>query len=325
MEQWVLLGGAGLIGSALACELARQDAASHVLIADHFCSKSTAAVAAFLATQVPDPAQRAKIELAAIDGADPSLIPRLAGHVVNLYSWASVNYDYVAPLPCPYIPELRRLAELIAASAASPAVKSFVHVSSGAVESLAAPVYADLRNRKAYSRFLYALARHSEELLVQEAACSQGLAYSVLRAPNIYGAYLDGWRGIAPAFAEAVKQDRDLVLHNGGQEVRQFLSARDAARGIVFAVTTPKTPARVHIDGPQTMPIWALADTVLARAARTRPYGGAVRIELESVVDAPSPRTAVAAPTAPAPRLSAYGWRSRDRVEDCIDAVLAAD
>ena len=68
-----------------------------------------------------------------------------------------------------------------------------------------------------------------------------GLAYTVLRYPNVYGPRQDplGEAGVIAIFTGAMLTGRGVTINGRGEQVRDFVYVGDIARGNLLALETP--------------------------------------------------------------------------------------
>ena len=87
----------------------------------------------------------------------------------------------------------------------------------------------------------YGASKHAVEHYLYLYQHNYGLAYTVLRYPNVYGPRQDplGEAGVIAIFTGAMLTGRGVTINGRGEQVRDFVYVGDIARGNLLALETP--------------------------------------------------------------------------------------
>ena len=118
----------------------------------------------------------------------------------------------------------------------------------------------------------YRSSKQASELLVENYQETYGLPYTILRYGSLYGERADPRNWIRRVLLQALKEGR-IVRYGDGEEVREYIHVRDAARFSVDALDTEYQNQTVVISGLQASKIKDLLKMV------QEIMGGKVEIE----------------------------------------------
>ncbi|MFZ1238404.1 MAG: NAD-dependent epimerase/dehydratase family protein [Anaerolineae bacterium] len=87
----------------------------------------------------------------------------------------------------------------------------------------------------------YGASKHAVEHYLYLYQHNYGLAYTILRYPNVYGPRQDplGEAGVIAIFTGAMLAGREVTINGSGEQVRDFVYVGDIARGNLLALQTP--------------------------------------------------------------------------------------
>jgi dTDP-4-amino-4,6-dideoxygalactose transaminase/nucleoside-diphosphate-sugar epimerase len=268
--RWVVLGGAGFIGSALCRRLHR--AGEHVVAVDALAATAPWPVvcADLLVDDVRLPAGRVALALGRstprplrpwtllMDNvlATARIAPQLAGRDVTLLSTIEVYGAAPGPLREETLPRLPVDREALARW-----VDRALAVAAGPCPPhRAAPLCRELADGDPDGRWVYAVSKAAQELVVRRVVAPERL--TVLRLANVVGR---GQFRVVGHLVEAALDDRPCVLTD---TVRSFVSVDEAAR-VVERLTAPGT----YVVSSGSLPLREVAAMVgdeLGREPRTR-------------------------------------------------------
>jgi dTDP-L-rhamnose 4-epimerase len=106
----------------------------------------------------------------------------------------------------------------------------------GPVHPLATPEAA-----KTSPASVYAATKLAQEDLLRIAASAQGIPFLIFRLQNVYGegqSLHNPYTGILSIFSTRVRQGKEIVLFEDGQESRDFVHVSDVAEAIALGVTS---------------------------------------------------------------------------------------
>lgn len=271
MTRYLLLGGSGFIGTALALRLAREPQAS-IKVA---CRRPERA---HRLTSV----ENVKVVQAEFGcGCDfPSLVcdADVVVHLVSSTVPGSSNLsvpDELADIPA--------TAELLDACCLA-GVSRVLYVSSGGtVYGKGKPPFSE--SDPTWPISSYGLQKVTIEKLLHLYGHLRGLDYRIVRPSNPYGPFQSpfGGQGAIAAFVRAALAGEDLILYGNGSVIRDFLYIDDLVEGLLRVVQHKGVSRVFNLGSGQGTTIIDAAKTVLSLAASD----SRIRFESGRDVDVP--------------------------------------
>jgi UDP-glucose 4-epimerase len=111
-------------------------------------------------------------------------------------------------------------------------VRKFIHISSGGA-AYGEPVYLPCdENHPIQPVCPYGITKFTFELYLYYFKLNDGLDYSVLRYPNVYGPRQDplGEAGVVAIFGGRMLRNQPITINGSGEQVRDFVFVTDCAR-----------------------------------------------------------------------------------------------
>lgn len=131
----------------------------------------------------------------------------------------------------------------------------------------------------------YRSSKHASELLIENYREAYQLPYTILRYGSLYGERADARNWIRSVLLQALREGR-VIRYGDGEEVREYIHVRDAARYSIAALDPEYENQSVVISGLQAIKIKDLLRMVQEM------MGGRVQIEYRSPSDQPALATA---------------------------------
>ena len=128
----------------------------------------------------------------------------------------------------------------------------------------------------------YRSSKQACELLVDNYREAYGLSYTILRYGSLYGDRADRQNWIYRILHAAVTEGR-IVRYGDGEEIREYIHVRDAARYSVAALAPEYENQHVIISGQQAIRIKDLLTMIREM------MGGRIEVEYRSPADTRSP------------------------------------
>lgn len=128
----------------------------------------------------------------------------------------------------------------------------------------------------------YRSSKQACELLIENYREAYGLPYTILRYGSLYGDRADQRNWVYRILRQAVTDGR-IVRYGDGEEIREYIHARDAARYSVAVLSPEYADQHVIISGHQAIKIKDLLTMIREM------MGGRVAVEYRSPKDARSP------------------------------------
>jgi UDP-glucose 4-epimerase len=127
----------------------------------------------------------------------------------------------------------------------------------------------------------YRSSKQACELLIDNYQQAYGLPYTILRYGSLYGDRADDRNWVYRVLKQAVKEGR-IVRYGDGEEIREYIHVRDAARYSVTVLAAEYENQHVIISGHQTIKIKDLLTMIKEM------MGSRLAIEYRSVKDSRS-------------------------------------
>jgi len=128
----------------------------------------------------------------------------------------------------------------------------------------------------------YRSSKQACELLIDNYHHAYGLPYTILRYGSLYGDRADQRNWVCRILQEAVSQGR-IIRYGDGEEIREYIHVRDAARYSVTVLAPEYANQHVIISGHQAIKIKDLLTMVKEM------MNGRITVEYRSPEDARSP------------------------------------
>lgn len=162
---------------------------------------------------------------------------------------------------------------------------------------------------------IYAVTKLAQELMMRVGFSH--IETCALRFQNVYGegqSLRNPYTGVASVFTQAALRDEDIVLFSDGQMQRDFVHLDDAVEGLCLAMTSPTLPFRVmNVGSGAPTSLLFLANKIVALSgSKSR-----IRISGESLSGD------VRANYADISRISSMGYRIRVPLEHGLKRLLA--
>lgn len=107
----------------------------------------------------------------------------------------------------------------------------------------------------------YRVSKHSAEMIIEAYHQDFGLEYTILRYGSLYGPRAQDWNGVRRYISQAVK-DRRIVFNATGEERREYIHVKDAARLSVEALLPEYANKCLIITGMQVLKTRELIDII---------------------------------------------------------------
>lgn len=241
----VVFGGAGFIGSHVADSM--QAAGYDVTVFDHSSSPWLVEGQTMVVGDILD---REKVEEAVKDAT------------IVFHGAAIANIDYANSVPLAAIETNVQGTAIILESCRQAGVERFVFASS---------LYANSSAGGAYRA-----TKQCAEILIDLYGESYGLPYTILRFGSLYGPRAGMDNFIYRIITSALKERR-VVREGDGEEIREYIHVRDAARCVVEVLVPEYENEVVVISGHQATRVRDLLTTI------NEMLGGDVEIVYEDV------------------------------------------
>lgn len=128
----------------------------------------------------------------------------------------------------------------------------------------------------------YRSSKQACELLIENYRQAYGLPYTILRYGSLYGDRANDHNWVYRILREAVAEGR-IIRYGDGEEIREYIHVRDAARYSVAVLTDEYVNQHVIISGQQAIRIKDLLTMIKEM------MGGRIEVEYRLPTDARSP------------------------------------
>jgi dTDP-glucose 4,6-dehydratase len=260
-KTYLLTGGAGFIGSALALRIARTRPDVRVVVLD---ALTYAGHRDNLEGLVDGPTFR----FVHGDITDAALVARLFGeekptHVLHLAAESHVDRSITSAQPFVTTNVLGTQVLLDAARAAG--VEAFLHVSTDEVYGSLSPTDPPFTERTPLDPSSpYSASKAGSDLLALAAAKTHGLHVVVTRCSNNYGPRQLPEK-LIPLMTLNALEDKALPVYGDGQQVRDWIHVDDHARGLLLAMDLGKRGEVYNLGGECEKPnLWIVQQILQA-------------------------------------------------------------
>ena len=131
----------------------------------------------------------------------------------------------------------------------------------------------------------YRSTKQACELIIENYREAYSLPYTILRYGSLYGDRADGKNWVHRMLTQAVAEGR-IIRYGDGEEMREYIHVRDAARYSVAILASEYENQHVIISGHQAIKIKDLLTMVKEM------MGGRIEVEYRSPEETPSPSEA---------------------------------
>jgi len=295
--KFLVTGGAGFIGSHLACRLSPL---GEVIVLDDLTSGRESNLQGI-------PCRRIRGSI--LDSAKLNEALQGVSHVFHLAAMVSVPKSVQQPALCHNInvEGTRRVLE----SAAAAGVKRLVLASSCAVYGNE-PTLPKTEDLPPTPLSPYALSKWEGEKL----CASASLPAVALRFFNVYGPRQDPqgpYAAAVPKFLEAAAAGTPLTLHGDGLQTRDFVFVEDVTAALLHVATHSPCQGVYNVASGHSVSILELAQTILA-----------VTGSKSSLQTAPARAADVRHSSASIQRLSATGWQPKFTLATGLKKILSS-
>ena len=248
-ERWLVIGGAGFIGSNLVEELLRGN--KDVVVVDNFSmGHNWIEGAKYLRVDVRN---RRMI----------SRIIRSGRFDVVVGAWAT---RLLQSLENPFLANnVNSLGALNVLDVVRRTDSAFIYLSTGSVYGLGS-VGLNKENGPTVPSTTYGVSKLAAEAYVRTYNLDYGLRTVILRLHSVYGPRQDTTRygGVAAIFIKRILTGRPPTIIGDGRETRPFLFVNDATKAILLASSTKKANGQtINVAGAKSYSIAQLAKLVL--------------------------------------------------------------
>lgn len=98
----------------------------------------------------------------------------------------------------------------------------------------------------------YRVSKQASELILENYHETLGLEYTILRYGSLYGPRSQDWNGFKRYISQAVKENR-IIYHGDGQEKREYIHVKDAAKLTVQALEPRYSNRSLTITGSRVI------------------------------------------------------------------------
>lgn len=258
MERILITGGAGLIGSTIADQLAGTDVAE-IVVLDNFSRGRLA--------NLDRARERGPVTVVDGDIRDPGAVTGVMQGIDVVFHQAAIRITQCAEDPRLALEVLVDGTYNVVEAAVRAGVRKVVAASSASVYGLAEEFPTPESQHPYANRTLYGAAKTFNECLLRSFAEMEGLDYIALRYFNAYGPRMD----IHGVYTEVLVRWMEridaglapLILGDGGQTM-DFVHSADIARANLLAAASPVTDEVLNVASGTETSLLLLAETLLA-------------------------------------------------------------
>ncbi len=253
----LITGGAGMIGSTIADQLARS-ADVDIVVLDNFVRGRRANLASAEAT--------GKVELIEGDIRDREAVAKAASGVDVLFHQAAIRITQCAEEPRLALEVLVDGTFNVYEAAVEAGVGKVVSASSASVYGLAEEFPTTERQHAYGNRTLYGAAKAFNEGLLRSFNDMSGLDYVGLRYFNVYGPRMDifgVYTEVLVRWMERIRAGQAPLILGDGTQTMDFVYVDDVARANIAAAVTPVSDRVFNVASGVETSLRGLADTLL--------------------------------------------------------------
>jgi UDP-glucose 4-epimerase len=256
-ERILITGGAGLIGSHIAEQIAAEQPAE-ILVLDNF-------VRGRLENLAP---ARARARVTVIDGdiRDRHVVRRAMEGVTLVFHQAAIRITQCAEEPRLAVDVLVNGTFNVLEAAVDAGVSKVVAASSASVLGMADEFPTTEQHHPYNNRTLYGAAKAFNEGLLRSFAEMYGLSYVALRYFNVYGPRMDAFGAYTEVlirWMERIAAGRPPIILGDGTQTMDFVNVRDIARANILAARAPVTDEVFNVASGTETSLRQLAEMLL--------------------------------------------------------------
>ena len=255
----LITGGAGLIGSHLADQLAPH--AEEIVVLDNFVRGRRENLASAC--------ERGRVTIVTGDLRDRALLHDLTDGIDVVFHQAAIRITQTAEEPRLALEVLVDGTFNLLEAVVRRGVRRVVAASSASVYGLATSFPTGELHHPYDNRTLYGAAKLFNEGLLRSFRDMYGLEYAALRYFNVYGPRMDVhgvYTEVLVRWLEQISAGAAPVIHGDGTQTMDFVHVDDVARANVLAATAPVSGEAFNIGSGVETSLNALAREVLAIA-----------------------------------------------------------
>ena len=253
----LITGGAGMIGSTIADQLARS-ADVDIVVLDNFVRGRRANLASAEAT--------GKVELIEGDIRDRETVAKAASGVDVLFHQAAIRITQCAEEPRLALEVLVDGTYNVYEAAVEAGVRKVVSASSASVYGLADEFPTTERQHPYANRTLYGASKAFNEGLLRSFNDMFGLDYVGLRYFNVYGPKMDifgVYTEVLVRWMERISAGQPPLILGDGTQTMDFVYVDDVARANIAAAVAPVSDQVFNIASGAETSLRGLADALL--------------------------------------------------------------
>jgi UDP-glucose 4-epimerase len=253
----LITGGAGMIGSTIADQLAHSTSAD-IVVLDNFVRGRRANLASALET--------GRVEIISADIRDRDTVARAVRGTDVLFHQAAIRITQCAEEPRLAVEVLVDGTFNVLEAAAAAGVSKVVAASSASVYGLADQFPTPESQHPYHNRTLYGAAKAFNEGLLRSMADMHGLDYVALRYFNVYGPRMDifgVYTEVLVRWMERITAGQAPLILGDGTQSMDFVYVDDVARANLLAATSDVTDEVFNIASGTETTLEGLARALL--------------------------------------------------------------
>jgi UDP-glucose 4-epimerase len=253
----LITGGAGLVGSHIADQVARLNP-SEIIILDNFVRGSRRNLSWAL--------ENAPVKIIEGDIRDHELVNRVMDGIDIVFEQAALRITQCAAEPRLAIEVMANGAFNVVDAAAKAGVKRIVSASSASIYGLAERFPTAESHPPYHNRTLYGALKIFYEGLLRSFHDMHGLNYVALRYFNVYGPRMDihgVYTEVLIRWMDRIRQGLPPVIFGDGSQTMDFVYIEDIARANILAAQSDITDEVFNVASGVEVSLNELADTLL--------------------------------------------------------------
>ncbi len=259
----LITGGAGLVGSTIADQLASLGVAE-VVVFDNFVRGARANLAGAMGD--------GRVTIVEGDIRDAALVARAMTGIDVVFHQAAIRITQCAEEPRLALEVLVDGTFNVLDAARTSGVRKVVAASSASVYGLAEQFPTPERHHHYGNRTLYGAAKSFNEGLLRSFHETYGLDYVALRYFNVYGPRMDAhgaYVEVLVRWMQRINAGEPPVIHGDGRQTMDFVYVDDVARANILAAQSPITDAAFNVGSGMETSLDELARLLLAAMGST--------------------------------------------------------
>ena len=268
----LITGGAGLIGSTIADQLA-EDAVGEIVVLDNFARGRRANLVSAVA--------RGGVTVVEGDIRDAALVARSMAGIDLVFHQAALRITQCAAEPRLALAVLADGTFTVLEAAQRAGVRKVIAASSASVYGMAERFPTPEDHHPYGNRTLYGAAKAFNEGLLRSFHEMYGLAYVALRYFNVYGPRMDAhgaYVEVLIRWMQRIAAGLPPVIFGDGRGSMDLVHSADVARANILAARSPVTDEVFNVGSGRETTLDALARALIAAmGARLEPELGSER------------------------------------------------